>query len=126
MAPILAGRSRAVSRPRRRDRQGRRIAQHRRTPFSGHREETTILGDNGVNEVEVAGDVLQIGKDAPGHQDRDDAAAPRVCDCLPHMRVQSAVTRDRPVVVEREDPELHRDTPRRAFSMVARNPKPGS
>ena len=61
---------------------------------------------HGVNKLKVSCYPLQVRKNAAGHEDNCDSAGTRLRDGGPHVRIEYSIACDRPIVVERQYPEL--------------------
>ena len=70
-------------------------------------DQSPVLGDDAIDEVEVAGDAAEVVENAAGHEDDCDIAPSRICDSTEHRCVRAIVARDGAVVVQRENCQLH-------------------
>ena len=66
-----------------------------------------VLGDDGVDEPQIPGDPLQVAEDPSGDEDGGDAPFAHLTQRHPHVRMQNAIARDGPVVVDGNDRESH-------------------
>jgi hypothetical protein len=60
----------------------------------------------GVNEPKVSRYLLQVRKNATGHEDDYNSACACLRDGGPYVRIDCSIARDRPIVIKRQYTEL--------------------
>ena len=70
-------------------------------------QDRTVLGDDGVHEVQVASDPAQFAQNSSRDEQDRDAARPGVCNGSADGWIESVALGDRAVVVECNDRKFH-------------------
>jgi hypothetical protein len=70
-------------------------------------QDAAVLGDDAVDETQVAGDPAELVENPAGHEQDLDAARPDDGDRVAHVGPDDVVARDGAVVVECQYEELH-------------------
>ena len=96
--------------PQFRDEGGRNLrGEKRRVSAVWEMRDGAVLGDDTVDEMQIAGHATQLVEDPAGHEEHRIAACSRVGNRVAHRWIERLVVRDRTVVVEREHRRLHPD-----------------
>jgi hypothetical protein len=65
-----------------------------------------IFRNYGINELKISRYLLQVRKNATGHENDYDSACTCLRDGGPYVRIYYSIARDRPIVIERQYTEL--------------------
>ena len=75
----------------------------RRMAAAGKVDDGPVLGDDAIDEAEVAGDAAEVIENPAGDEHHRDIAPARICDRAEHGWIRTVVARDRAVVVQRQN-----------------------
>ena len=67
-------------------------------------DHSPVLGDHGIDEVEIAGNAADLIQNAASHEDDRHVALPRIRERSEHGCIRTVVARERPVVVQCHTP----------------------
>ena len=81
----------------------------RRRPIAGREvQDGAVLGDHGVDEVQLAGDAAKVVENPPGDKQDHDAAPPDDGNRFAHLGLQYVTARDGAVEVQCDHRQFHR------------------
>jgi hypothetical protein len=75
---------------------GRRMRQDHGPALFGKRQDRTVLGHHGVEEVQITSHASKVFQDSAGDKDHGDALTARLLDCAADIMVEFPVLGDRP------------------------------